>query len=369
MNKNILLLFLITLIFSCVEKEPETTSHANHSEEQEGLMLSDQQIQLGHIITEPVTEHSLGDELLLTGVLRLNQNKLTTVSARVMGRIEKLYIKNTGEEIKEGQPIYDVYSEDLNLTAKELRLAIEKKKSLNKEGVDMERIIQSARNKLSLYGLSPKQILDIENTDNFSNTLTITSPVSGVITSIDVSEGNYVMEGGGIYQIADLSSLWAEAQVYSDHLSKIRENMTATVFVPGIPGFKKEGNIAFVNPELNPSSKINSVRIEIPNPKQELKPGMQINVSVLLNKKTTLALPTDAILLDEKGASVWIKTGDHQFKSVMVKTGIETSEYTEIKSGLEPDDEVVISGAYLLNSEYLFKKGTNPMEGHDMSNM
>ena len=358
----------MTLIFSCGEKK-QPASHENHSEEKGGLLLSDQQIQLGHIKTGTIAEHSLGDELLLTGVLKPNQNKLTSVSSRVMGRIERLYFKNIGEEIKEGQAIYDIYSEDLNLAAKELKLAIEKKKLLNAEGVDVERIIQSARNKLSLYGLSQKQVQGIENSDSFSNIVTIISPASGVITSTDVREGDYVMEGGSIYQIADLSSLWAEVQIYSDDLSRISENMVATVSIPGIVGEKKEGKISFMNPELNPSSKINVARIELSNHEQELMPGMQINVSVLLNTTRTLALPTDAIILDGKGASVWVQTGHNQFKNVMVETGIETNEYTEIKSGLKSGDIVVLSGAYLLSSEYLFKNGTNPMGEHDMGEM
>ena len=369
MNKKILILFLVSLIFSC-EKKEKPSSHENHSEEKEGLHLSDQQMQLGHIETDTISKHSLRDELLLTGVLMPNQNKLTSVSSRVMGRIEKIYFKNSGEEIKEGQPIYDIYSEDLNLAAKELKLAIEKKKLLNAEGVDMDRIIQSTRNKLSLYGLSQKQVQDIENSNNFSNIITIISSASGVITSTDVREGDYVMEGGSIYHMADLSSLWAEVQVYSDDLSKISENMLATVYIPSITGGKKEGKISFINPELNPTSKINIVRIELSNQEGELKPGMQINVSVLLNKQIALALPTDAILLDGKGASVWVQTGHNQFKSVMVETGIETNEYTEIKSGLKQGDVVVTSGAYLLSSEYLFKNGTNPMGEHDdMSKM
>ena len=368
MTKNILILLLMFLIFSCGKKD-KPTSHENHSEEKEELHLSDQQIQLGHIETDTITEHSLGDELLLTGVLKPNQNKLTSVSSRVMGRIEKLYFKNSGEEIKEGQPIYDIYSEDLNLAAKELKLAIEKKKLLNAEGVDMERIIQSARSKLSLYGLSQKQVRDIENSRSFSNIITISSSTSGVISSTDVREGDYVMEGGSIYHMADLSSLWAEVQVYSDDLSKINENMEATVYFPSITGGKKEGKISFMNPELNPSSKINVVRIELSNQVGNLKPGMQINVSVLLNKQVALALPTDAIILDGKGASVWVQTGHNQFKNVMVETGIETNAYTEIKTGLKQGDIIVISGAYLLSSEYLFKYGTNPMGEHDMEKM
>ena len=247
-----LILYLVSFIFSCGKKE-QPVSMENGSEETEGLILSDLQMQLGHILTDTVKKQLLGDELILTGVLAVNQNTETTVSSRVMGRIEKLYFKNIGEEIKVGQPIYDIYSEDFILAAKEFKLAIEKKKTLSIDGVDMEKIIQSSQNKLALYGLSPKQIQDIKSSEKFSNTLTILSSVSGVITSIDILEGNYVMEGGSIHHIADLSSLWAEVQIYSDNLSQINENMVATVYVPGIPGFKKTGKISFVNPELNSS--------------------------------------------------------------------------------------------------------------------
>ena len=104
----------------------------------------------------------------------------------------------------------------------------------------MNKIIQSSRHKLSLYGLSPKQIQLIENNDIFSNTLTIVSTESGVITSIDTREGEYVMEGGSIYHIADYSVLWAEAEVYSASVAGINNNMTATVYVPGIPNFEHQ---------------------------------------------------------------------------------------------------------------------------------
>jgi len=107
----------------------------------------------------------------------------------------------------------------------------------------------------------------------------------------------------------------------------------------------------------------------VPNKNEELKAGMQVNVSVLLNKTKTLALPTGAILLDAHGASIWKQTGLNQFKNVMVTTGLQTSDYTQITSGLNKGDTIVVSGAYLLNSEYIFEKGTNPMQGHDMSKM
>ncbi len=350
-------------------KMPLTAVKKEDMANENELHLSDQQVELGHIVTDTIREQVLGDELFLTGELSVDQNRVTAISSKVMGRIEKLYQKSTGTEIKKGTPIYEIYSEDLNLSAKELFLAAEKKRLLKTNGIDIDKIIQSARNKLQLYGLSNSQITAIENGTNHAETIIITSPAGGVLLSVDTEEGKYVMEGESIYHVADLSTLWAEVQVYTQDLHQLKEGMIATLYFPGMPDLKMDGKISFVNPELNQSSQINLIRVEVPNRSRQLKPGMQVNVSVLWNKITSLALPTDAIIVGEKGASVWIKTGHNKFKNVMVETGIETNEYTEIKSGLNHGDEVVISGAYLLSSEYLFKKGSNPMEGHDMGNM
>ena len=172
------------------------------------------------------------------------------------------------------------------------------------------------------------------------------------------------MEGESIFHIADLSSLWVEAQVYYDDLKMIKENSTAKIYLPDDETRIYEGKISFINPELNPSSRITLIRIEIPNKDKKLKPGMQVSVSILLNRKKSLAVPTDAVILEDKGATVWIKTGLNQFKSVMVHTGIEAKNMTEIIHGLNKGDIIVFSGAYLLNSEFTIRHGSNPMEGH-----
>ncbi|MBL7889061.1 MAG: efflux RND transporter periplasmic adaptor subunit [Bacteroidia bacterium] len=398
--KNLLLIFLLSLFFaSCTPKEekvatdvyytcsmdpqvieskpgncpickmPLTPVKKDHSMHEGGLHLSDQQIQLGNIKTEILGEHELGDEIQLTGKLTIDQTKQWSISSRVMGRIDKLYIKNIGETIKEGDVIYEIYSEDLNLAAREFKLALEKKKSLKTEAIDIDKIIQSAKNKLKLYGLSDKQIDKIADTDLSGDLFKITSTVSGVVSSLDIKEGDYVMEGGSIYHVADYSNLWAEAQVFIDDLSKVSEGMKATLFFPGIKGKKTEGKITFVNPELGAGSQINLVRVEVPNLDNQLKVGMQVDFSILLNTKSVIALPTDAVLLDGKGASVWVKKGHNRFENIMVHTGLETNEYTQILHGIAKGDTVVVSGSYLLNSEYMFKKGSNPMEGHDMSKM
>lgn len=350
-------------------KMPLTPVKKDHATHDGSLLLSDQQIQLGNIKTDILTEHELGDEMNLTGKLSVDQNKQWSISSRVMGRIDRLYIKNTGETINEGDVVYEIYSEDLNLAAREYKLALEKKGSFKPESLEADKIIQSAKNKLKLYGLSDDQISKISTTDLTGDLFKITSNVSGIVSSVDIKEGDYVMEGASVYHVTDYKYLWAEAQVFSDDLSKINKDMRTTLSFPGLMGKKVFGQISFVNPELNSGSQISLVRVEVANTDNLLKVGMQVDFSILLNTKTVVALPTDAILLDGKGASVWKRTGPNKFESVMVHTGTETNEYTQILHGLHKGDTVVVSGAYLLNSEYRFKKGANPMEGHDMSNM
>lgn len=347
-------------------KMPLTATKKNKSDT---LHLSDQQVQLGHIMVDTLKNQALGNELTLTGVLTVDQNTSEVISTRVMGRIEKLYIKDVGKPVQKGEPLYDIYSEDLILSIKELKFALEKKKSIQNSGTNIEGLIQSSRKKLSLYGLSDQQIKSIEETEIVSDIITISSPKTGIITYINTKEGSYIMEGGEIMLLADYKTLWAEAQIFSEDLPQIKEGMEATVYLPEMNNMHITGKISFINPQLNSASKINLVRIEIKNENQLLKPGMQANFTILLNKYTALAIPTDAVILDQKGATVWIQTGHNKFKSVMVHTGEESNGYTEIKHGLNVGDKVVISGAYLLNSEFIFKKGANPMEGHDMSKM
>ena len=364
---GIVIFILSFFLYGCdSKKEKENPDLGSKIENKDELHLSDQQVQLGHIVVDTVREQALGSELLLTGVLAANKNKMLVLSSRVMGRIEKLYFKNVGEEIHKGQPVYDIYSEDINLALRELKLAIETKNIQKKISFDMDKMIRSSKNKLLLYGLSESQINELQNTEKLSEIITIKSPAEGIISSIDISEGNYVMEGGSVIHIANYSSLWAEAQVFSEDMPKIKESMKAFIYFPDNSQLKLEGKVVFANPELNSSSKVNLIRIEILNMQNKLKPGMQVNVSILYDKFTTIALPTDAIILEEKGAIVWLQTGHNTYKSVMVRTGTESNGYSQITHGLKMGDIIVVSGNYLLNSEYLFKKGINTMEGMEM---
>lgn len=344
-----------------------TKVHKTNGHKQEEIQLSQQQILLGNIQTDTIRRGNIGDQLLLTATLNFDQLKSSSVSSRVMGRVEKLYFKNMGDYVKKGSPLYDLYSEELNNAKQEYLLAMDRKKSFSGEQpIDFNQLLLSAKNKLTLWGLSETQLNDLALNKKTSPVTTFYSGASGYITTLDIREGDYIMEGGTVVKLADLSSLWAEAQVYTSQLAAIDRNSIATVQLPDFDGKEIRGRIEFVNPEINPDTRINLLRVAIANPGNVFKPGMPAYVLLKSPVRKAITLPIDAVLRNGNGASVWVSTGNNSFTNRMVETGLESDNSIEITAGLAIGEVVVITGAYLLQSEYIFKKGAKPMEGMKM---
>jgi membrane fusion protein, copper/silver efflux system len=339
----------------------------NNGESMEGgVTLSEQQVQLGNIQVDTIGRGKIGNRSVLNATLTLDETKTMAVSSRIAGRIDRSFFKNTGDNIKKGDRLYDLYSETLNNAKQEYILALEKEKVLDHSIVDFRQIIESARNKLVLWGMNDGQIAELEKTKKASNLTTFYSPLSGTVTAFESHEGEYVAEGGTILRLTDLSTLWAEAQVYTYHLSAIDAKGIARVSIPDI-GKEIDGKIELVNPEINPDTRINLVRIAIANKDNLLRPGMNAYVTLDNRVSNALTIPSNAVLRNENYSSVWIRNAHNTYKMIHVTTGKEDGEQVEILSGLHAGDVVVTNGAYLINSEYIFRNGTG--KEHDMSHM
>ena len=329
------------------------------------LALSEQQIMLGNIRVDTIKAGRLGDRMVLTATLNFDQMKAVSVSSRVMGRIEKLYVRNQGDYVRKGMPLFDIYSEELNNAKQEYLLALDKQKTFGESSVvPMDELVRSARNKLLLWGMEESQIKTLEQAGKAGSTTTYFSKEQGYVTSLDIREGDYVMEGGTVVRLADLNTLWAEAQVYTSQLADLDRLSTATVELPDLDGKQIQGKISFVNPEINPETRINLIRVSIPNQGLQLKPGMPAYVILKSPARRMLSLPIDAVIRDGQGAKVWIQSASRQFRPVEVKTGQETDDRIEIVSGLREGDVVVLTGAYLLHSEWVFRKGVEMPTTH-----
>lgn len=328
------------------------------------IMLSDEQIQLGNIHTDTLGHTLMGDKVVLTATLNFDEMKVNTVSARITGRIDRLYFKNTGDFIKKGDHLFDLYSEELNTAKQEYLAALERQQTLDNSIIDFKQLIQSAKNKLLLWGVSEQQIEALAKTKQFTPLTAFYSTATGYVTELPVKEGQYVTEGGVVVKLADLSNLWAEAQVYASQLASVDYQGVATVQLPDVPGAAITGKVTFANPEISADTRINLLRISIPNKGNQLKPGMPAYVILKSSAGNALTLPIDAVLRNGQMAMVWVQTGNNTFKRKMVETGLESGDRIEISSGLQNGDVVVVSGAYLLNSEYIFKKGAAATEHH-----
>jgi Cu(I)/Ag(I) efflux system membrane fusion protein len=329
------------------------------------VSLNSEQIKFGNIGTDSIGENNISNQLVLTGTLNFNQDKLYSLSARVDGRVDRLYFKNIGDYVAKGEKLYSIYSEKLNNAKQEYLNAIQQKQSIGNSLINYESVIESAKTKLLLWGMSDAQIKTLAGSKQAPTETLFYSTDAGYITAININEGEFVMEGQSVIQLANLSTLWAEAQVYTTQMSSISIGENVLVQIPDL-NQTVNGKIDFINPEVNANSRINLVRVTIPNLKNQLHPGMAAYITINKKERKAFMLPSDAVLRDSRGATVWVKVKDGVYEVRMVKTGVAQNNVVEIVSGLNSNDVVVTSGAYLLNSEYIFQHGADPMAGMKM---
>ncbi len=340
------------------------------------VKLSAEQIRLANIQTDTAQLRHLGDEITLAATLRENQNNINTVTARLNGRLERLFVRNAGEFVRAGQAVFELYSEELSAAQQDYLLALKSKKLYEKNSVGVTlshpdtapfaRIAEAARNKLLLWGMTETQLQELEGSGTPKNTVTFYSRYTGYVMEAPLAEGSYVAPGTTVLKLADLRTLWAEAQLYVSDLPFLAQTREASVTLPYFPGRILIGKVGFVNPNLETSSKIVLARVEIANPKGEYQPGMQAWITLKGKTRQAIAVPTNALIQDSRGVTIWIKNNTGGFEGRMVRTGIANEDYTEIVEGLQVGESVVVSGAYLLHSEFVFKRGTDPMAGHKM---
>ena len=331
------------------------------------ITLTATQIQLAAIQTDTVREEKTGTEKTLTGTVTTDENTATELSARIAGRIQQLFVRTVGEKIGVGQPVYSIYSEDLQEAEKEYLLARQQQKVLHNPDVDYQQLIITAENKLQLWGLSQAQIKGLATSGKVSAATTILSKISGTVSEIAVKEGDYVAEGSSILKAQALNNLWVEAQIYASETGNYKQNDRVSVAFPDWGGQVITGKVEFINPELSDASKVDLIRVSIPNSQGLIRPGMLAYISVANGNAHSLAVPASAILTDGKGSKVWVKNTDGSFSPKIVKVGSGNESYLPVISGVNAGDVVVTNGVYLLNSEAIFKNGNdNGMSGMKM---
>jgi Cu(I)/Ag(I) efflux system membrane fusion protein len=395
MNLKIVLFFLAVFFVACSggERETETGNHAHRQVEKytcsmhpqiiqdkpgtcpicgmalvkisaaassaHDLMLNDTQIRLANITTQIINRKSIGETITINARVVTDEQERQVISSRASGRIEKLFIKETGQPIRQGQPLYTLFSETLLTLQQEYVLAKEQYEILGNKEERYRSFFESAEKKLRLYGLTKEQIHQLTTGKTLHPSVTFVSPASGTVTSLNVSEGQYVDEGALLFKLEDISKLWIEADLYPDETLLVKTGDLVRVQIAN--GEPQDVRISFLSPEFARGSQIMKMRAVLNNPGLKFKPGQQAEVYLTHSAHEAVTLPADAVIRDEHGSHIYLQTAMNTFEPRKVKTGAETTTAVEITEGLHEGDTVVVSGAYLLYSELILKKGLDPM--------
>lgn len=335
----------------------------DRNNESETIMLSAEQQLLANIKTSIMgTSDFEGGFSRLNGRVSVDPSATAYMSAKVPGRIENLFVKESGILVKKGQPVYKIYAEILATLQQEYLLALEQVKQFPGDE-HFKQIVQAAKQKLLLYHVTENQLQVISRQGKADPYVTVYAPASGLVADLSVTEGQYVEEGSLILRLEDYSKVWIEADVYGEELANIEAGNTVVVSFPGGDIPSQNMKIQFVSPSYIAGSQVSRLRGTVDNAAYLLKPGQQANILLPSGSvKNALTLPIDAVIRNGKGKHIWIEKEQDVFEPRAVITGLEHFNKVEISSGLTDSERVVISGAYLLYSEYVLRKGREPFE-------
>lgn len=291
-----------------------------------------------------VKKRTLSRAINTVGYVRYDESQLFHIHARASGWIKDPVVKVLGDEAKKGQRLASYYSPDI-FTAQEDYLTALRSPGERQKQTDV-------LTRLRVMEVSDDVIKRLEQTAEITPHVPLTSPIDGVVTEISVRDGMYVTPSTLLYSIADLSSVWVIVDVFPDQLSWIQKGALASMSVDALPDKQWRGRVDYVYPELNPKTRTLQVRLKFKNKDGLLKPNMF--ASVKINNRPVpgaIAVPREALIPSADGYRVVKVTEENHYKPVKVSVGIKTAKYVEITEGLEANDEIVLSGQFLIDSE------------------
>ena len=375
------------------------------------LKLSPSAEKLAEIQTFPVERKFIYSNINMTGKVAMNEQLIAYITARMPGRIDKLFVNYTGIPVRKGDHMAEYYSPELLVAQRELLLAVKDLKDKNSEdsysgyGMSPEKMLATVKKKLEYWGLTDENLKKITESGEISQHITLYAPVGGIVTEKNAVEGKYFKTGDRLFTIADLSNVWIMLEAYEADVPMLRYGQSVTFTTEAYPGEVFEGKISFIDPVLNEKLRIINVRVDAPNMKGRLKPGMFVKATVksLLsangdivldssldgkwicpmhpgviedapgkcplcgmslvkaeslgyaprdakNIQAPLIIPVTAPLLTGKRAVVYLKTGPGTFEGREVILGPRGDGYYVVKKGLKEGDLVVTSGNFKIDS-------------------
>jgi Cu(I)/Ag(I) efflux system membrane fusion protein len=275
------------------------------------------------------------------------------VTVKIDGYVEKLFAATTGEFVKQREPLLTIYSPMLVSAQQEYLNAL-------KDGGELA---AASKRRLELWDITDEQIERLAKTGKAERDVTLFAPASGWILERNISAGHRVMAGEQLMTLADLSEVWADANIYQADLPFLKLGMPVELTVSAVPDKTFTGKVSFLAPTLDAETRTVKVRLVVPNADLRLKPEMWATARLAFELGEPLAVPTAAVLLTGEHAYVFKDGGEGRLVPVEVKLGARSGEFFEVRSGLTAGDRVVTSANFLVDSESNMRAAMEAMGG------
>lgn len=311
--------------------------------------MSESAMKLAEIQTMTVKKEDPVKEIRLLGKVKPDERLKLSQTIHIPGRIEKLYVNFTGEKVEKGQRLASIYSPELVTAQKEL-FEVLKDKATNPE------FVNAARYKLRQWKLTDEQIAELERTKEIETDFDVLSDYSGYVMQLNAIEGEHVHEGQQLFQIVDLSTVWVLFEAYESDLPWIKVGDRIDIEVSSVPGHTYKGNVTYIDPFIDPQTRVAYVRVELSNPKTVLKPDMFANgiiTSKLNVSKAELLVPKSAVLWTGKRAVVYVKVPNREHNTFIYREiilGEDAGDFYVVKNGLEEGEEIAVNGVFKIDA-------------------
>jgi Cu(I)/Ag(I) efflux system membrane fusion protein len=342
-------------------------NQSNITVDSDAIHLTKDAAELANVLTSVVTKQKPVKEIRLYGKVQADERLLQSQVAHISGRIEKLLVNFTGEGVRKGQTLATIYSPEL-ITAQQELLEAAKSKQTQPE------IYEASKEKLLQWKLTEQQIENIEKSGITLNYIEITSDVNGIVVARRVNTGDYVSQGTTLFDIANLSSVWLMFDAYESDLPFLNQGNTISFTVQAMPGTIFSGKIAFIDPVIDPVTRVSKIRVEFNNQSGKLKPEMFATGIVNANLseyKNNFIIPRTAVLWTGKRSVVYVKqaeTDEPIFKIREVELGPMLGSSYVIISGLNEGEEIVTQGTFSVDAAAQLEGKPSMMNGIEKKN-
>lgn len=313
------------------------------------VKMSPTAMQLANVQTSVITKQKPVKEVRMNGKVKADERKVSSQTAHIPGRVEKLLVNFTGESVSKGQVLAYVYSPNLVTAQEELFEAYKIREN-------QPELYQAARGKLLNWKLTEKQIYNIIQSGQPQEQFPVLADVSGIVLTKRVNLGDYVQKGQSLFEIADLSDVWILFDVYESDMRWIRKGDKTSFTIQSLPGESFKGDITFVDPVINSKTRVATARVEMTNPAMKLKPEMfavGIVKSPIQSEKEALIVPKSAVMWTGERSVVYVRQASATGISFMMREvtlGAALGDSYIIKDGLEEGEEIATNGTFSIDA-------------------